>query len=88
MPMMIFTVEIWKSEEENFIIGNLQSSSAATIADQNIASLRIIMMLEIIKHGSTRIRLYNIYGNYLDSEKNRMQHIIIKILILSFIFFD
>ena len=61
--------EIWKSEEQNFTIGDLQSSLIATITDQNIASFEDYNDVGNNKTWFYKIRLYNIYGNYLDSEK-------------------
>ncbi len=64
-----YEFEIWKSEEENFLIGDTQSSLIAKITDQTIANFEDYNDVGNNKTWYYKIRLYNIYGNYLDSEK-------------------
>ncbi|MAX13215.1 MAG: hypothetical protein CMG11_04015 [Candidatus Marinimicrobia bacterium] len=63
-----YEFEIWKSEEENFIIDGPESSLIATITDQSIANFEDYNDVGNNKTWYYKIRLYNIYGNYIDSE--------------------
>ena len=63
-----YKFEVWKSENETFDIGDLQSNLIATITNQNIATFKDYNDVGNNKTWYYQIRLYNIYGNYLNSE--------------------
>ncbi len=63
-----YEFEIWKSENENFEIGDSQSNLIATITNQNIANFDDFNDVGNNKTWYYQIRLYNIYGNYLNSD--------------------
>ena len=63
-----YEFEIWKSETETFEIGDAQSSLIAMITNKDIASFEDYNNVGNNKTWYYQVRLYNIYGNFLDSE--------------------
>ena len=63
-----YEFEIWKSENETFEIGDSESSLIAIVANPDIASFEDYNNVGTNKTWYYQIRLYNIYGNFLDSD--------------------
>ena len=63
-----YEFEIWKSENQNFEIGSSEASLISIITDPIIASFEDYNNVGENKTWYYKIRLKNIYGNFIDSE--------------------
>jgi len=67
-----YELQVWRSEQSNFDIDNGQGNLVMKTSDQTINSFKDYTIIDGTDYGSGKtwyykIRVYNIYGNYADS---------------------